>query len=502
MTEIRKLAVNTIKKLREIYFPAYGTLCWLITACSVHDAIKSLETSLANQSLSDQEILVIFKQQLSRVEKTSEMLSNKENFIKLCYEFIDAANLKVNQQADQRASATLQPLDYRHGTQQEFSMDKNLLMLANDKGELKVTEYPSNRLIGHIFQTVYIWDARTGALLHTLHTKHDGIAKLLPISNTRLVTVGEYGDVCIWDLPSNTLHCSIREKNYDARAQTDRVVKLSNGQFAIATIHKPIEIWDSNGVKLTKMKIKASAHRKFTYLEMIPLDNNRLLAALSDISGKPCVCVWDTTSGKCLKEIETPFEVQTAIPRPDGTVLIYNRFQNEAGILDIELEEVISLFDDSMNKEDRSVFAALSSRYLLTTLSANDGSSAIDSHEIFIRDLFTDQEYPLSTPNGQPLTQEQIIDCQFNPKHPDALFISYYSAYQKSALLIYDVTTGQLLHQQAHVQHFKLLSNQSLLRSIAGMNHPYGGRCTTLQFPSTPTLSLLNTAARVTNFSP
>lgn len=60
MTEIRKLAINTIKILKESYFPLhYGTLSWLITACSVHDAIKSLAIALTNQSLSDQGILTI-----------------------------------------------------------------------------------------------------------------------------------------------------------------------------------------------------------------------------------------------------------------------------------------------------------------------------------------------------------------------------------------------------------------------------------------------------------
>lgn len=478
--KIRSLATNTIKKLRAFYFPAYGILNKLLTAGSVHDAIKTLEITLANQALTDKEILSIFKNQLLRVQKTSEALSNKHAFIKSCYEFIDAASLEINSQADTQESAVFQPFDYRHVTRQEFSMDENLLKLAGKKAELKISECPSDKLIGHVFNTIYIWDARCGKLLHTIPTQHDAIAKLLPISNTCLLTVGEYGDICIWDIPSSTLLHSIRKKNYQTYLPIDIVVKLSDDRFAIAPIHKPIEIWNTNGTCLQKIKIKSIDSKK--YSEIIELENGKLLVALQSHDGNSSVSVWDTTSGKCIQEIETPFEVKSAIPRPDGTVLIYNRFEKKAGILDLHLGETKPVFADSVEDDgDSQVYAMLSSRYLLTTQKTNDGSSAIDVHEIFLKDLLTDKEYPLLTSDSQALTQEQIIHYQFNPKRPDVLFISYHCGYQGSALLIYDTTTGQILQQQKNIFYFKLLDNQSLL--LANVDQPFGGTCAVLNFP-------------------
>ncbi len=142
-----------------------------------------------------------------------------------------------------------------------------------------------------------IWDANSGALLHTLqgHTNLIVSASFSP-DGSRVVTASSDRTAKIWDANSGALLCTLQGHRHEVRPASfssdgTRVVTASGDRTA--------KIWDANSGALLHT---LQGHTDLVYSASFSPNGDRVVTASGDRTAK----IWDANSGALLHTLQGP----------------------------------------------------------------------------------------------------------------------------------------------------------------------------------------------------
>lgn len=174
---------------------------------------------------------------------------------------------------------------------------------------------------------VRIWDLTLihNELVHVLsgHTEH--ITGIVELNDTMIASCSRDNTIMIWELINGTCIQTLT-------GHTQRIIcfiKLRNGRLVSGSHDDTIRIWEfENDMMVARHLLEC--HCDGIIEKIIELHDGNIASCFSDKT----VRIWDTTTGECLKVINTSTSIRDIFESSDGN-LIAHRYSRDVYVINI-----------------------------------------------------------------------------------------------------------------------------------------------------------------------